>query len=336
MSSSAKKVLVGVGALVLVSVFILGGWEIALRITAPQPEPSRPDFERLNPDVAAGTRRVLLVGDSFVEGVGVSPLQRIGPRVEHYLDAQEPATVLAVGQPGAGQAAELQAIEHYLSRWRPEVVVLVFLPANDVMNNSFELEPKKDKLFYHLVDGRLVLKPGVAAPREDGGSLRVVGEIRRRLGFARQKQELIDAGEGVPLDFWVYATNETPPWQEAWHVTYALLDRIRERVEAGGAQLVIAVVGERWRVDAAAFLELLARYPEMQKHAWDTARPAKRITQWCADHGVACVDLGPSFAALNAGHLFLPDGHWSAAGHELAALQVARALHSEHERETGE
>jgi hypothetical protein len=37
-------------------------------------------------------------------------------------------------------------------------------------------------------------------------------------------------------------------------------------------------------------------------------------------------DLAPVFQAANDSALFLADGHWSAAGHALAAQALARAL----------
>jgi hypothetical protein len=44
------------------------------------------------------------------------------------------------------------------------------------------------------------------------------------------------------------------------------------------------------------------------------------------DHGVEPIDLAPVFEAANNSAPFLADGHWSAAGHALAAHALARAF----------
>jgi GDSL-like Lipase/Acylhydrolase family len=327
MPTFVRKAILFAGAMLGSLILGLLVWEIALRAGDTPPYLNAWGFHDVEPDSTREVdRRVLLVGDSFVEGEAVPVAETVGRRFEHLLRRSTTADVIALGAPGAGQATELELIETYLPRVRPNAVVLAFLPANDVMNNSPELEPKRDKPFYRLVDGELVrVAPTVTEKRQATG-LRVWDQWTRGRDRAGQKAQLVAAGGGVPLPFFVYAKQPSVEWEAAWQVTFALVARLRERCNAAGAALLVAVVAERMQTDPEQWQRTLAAYPAMRDGAWDVRQPARRMVEWCRANGVAQVDFYEAFAAGAPEKLYLPDGHWSAAGHKLAAQVLAAAV----------
>ena len=273
-----------------------------------------------------GARRVLVVGDSFVEGVQVSLEDHYHVRLGKALAASsaQPVEAIAYGWSGWGQRQALEALtrgaeddpQSGLSGYppgldyEPELVVLEVLPGNDVLNNLPELEQRANEA------SASVLR------RHFGRSL------ERGLYFSAF---LADRGDllwrGVtggrdPVDAGVYfevAPRYPELWREAWQRTEALLERIKAAVEARGARLVVVLF--------TSFMEL----DELREGPVGDYRfryPSERVLKLCGELEIPCLDLAPLLVEHEAEHeLHLPhDGHWSAAGHRLAAEATARWL----------
>ena len=66
----------------------------------------------------------------------------------------------------------------------------------------------------------------------------------------------------------------------------------------------------------------------MRLVAWDLDGPERHVFGWCGRTGVPCIQLSPAFMARRDEQRlhFHYDGHWTAAGHALAAETVANFL----------
>jgi len=111
----------------------------------------------------AETFRILVLGDSFVEAAQV-PLESAWHQVlERELNAAggRPVEVVAAGVGGWGTDQELLWFRTEGVRYQPDLVLLVFFPPNDFMNNSRALEGRNYgrilKPFFDLKDGELVV-----------------------------------------------------------------------------------------------------------------------------------------------------------------------------------
>ncbi|HTE06572.1 MAG TPA: GDSL-type esterase/lipase family protein, partial [Planctomycetota bacterium] len=85
-----------------------------------------------------GTTRILLVGDSFVFGVGVELQDTLGRQLERDLNEDgahgRPVEVVAVGVPGYGLDAYATLIERWVPRLHPDLIVVALFTGNDLMN----------------------------------------------------------------------------------------------------------------------------------------------------------------------------------------------------------
>lgn len=293
-----------------------------------------------------GTFRILVVGDSFVEALQV-PLESAFPRVlEHdfQTDGHPNVEVLGAGVSGFGTASELLFFQEEGRRYQPDVVLLAFYPGNDVKNNSPTLEDRFKPIYGE--DGSLQRVEGYVRAERGGWSAwlpRSEAYVYARqmllLRYPRVSDFLVRYGlvqpdvvrraperDGIPVDYGVYAASETAEWQDAWQRTDRLLAALRQQVGASGARFAIVVLSTRDQVYPASWEQIQAATARMREQQWDLDAPQRRIAAWCDAHDVPCLLLGPVFREV-AGHnqepLHYPrEGHWTAAGHRLAAATI--------------
>jgi len=294
--------------------------------------------------------RILLLGDSFIEALQVRREQSLGRQLAARLG---PASeVVSAGVSGYGTASEFMFLEHEGWRYDPDLVMLAFYPGNDVKNNSPTLEDALRPRYQS--DGTLLrvegsdgdtasasharkgwwersqafrytrqlvlLHPGVAGPLHTLGLLKIEGPRR-----APERN-------GVPIDYEVFRPEVDPEWQDAWEHTFRLLGDMSESVRKRGKRFAVIIVPSRYQIYPVRWAEALAAHPAMQKEVWDVDMPVRRMVAWCETRGIACVDLTSTFrlAAAEATPLYFHyDGHWTAAGHELAARAVAAFLRAQ-------
>lgn len=211
------------------------GAEVALRaagIAAPPPE--RPDLDLgwapqerpLLLPKAPGVWRVALLGDERAHEVQPRLSALIAERA-----AGRRVEVLDFAVAGYGTAQHYVQLQSRVMRYRPDLVVLAFNAANDVRNNSFFLEPRKDRPFFFLDErGALVVDASFAG----SASFAWKTSLRARLlGKSRLAQLFLQAGEPAPL------AGDAAAWAEAKRVTKALLAGCAALARRDGAELVV-------------------------------------------------------------------------------------------------
>ncbi len=99
----------------------------------------------------AGTYRIAVIGDSYVEAMQF-PLDQAYFRVlERRLKAQgKNVEVLAFGVGGFGTLQAYHLLNEYALKYQPDLVILSFFTYNDVRNNSFELDRSLDMKYARL------------------------------------------------------------------------------------------------------------------------------------------------------------------------------------------
>ncbi len=130
----------------------------------------------------AGVFRILVLGDSFAEGMRTELAQTAGKVLEARLNEMAGAPrfqVINAGVGAWGTDQQLLWLHNEGARYDPDLVLALFFTANDFMNNSEALEVSNVgdiyKPFFSLEDGKLALKyhpfdpeaPEIKAQREE-------------------------------------------------------------------------------------------------------------------------------------------------------------------------
>lgn len=285
-----------------------------------------------------GLRRVLVLGDSFVEATEVAVEDAFPRRLEEHLAAAggPPTQVINAGAVGYGTAQEYLLLKHEGVRYQPDLVVLLFFSGNDVADNSEKLDypPIRSIKPYFEVDLNGSLRPlPFTLPDLSASRAGPVRRWLRRESLLFNKLDPDELGK-VPWEpgyirsiVASYESGTSPDVEEAWRITEALLAATRDEAEGAGARFVLVNVPAPWEIDPP-FWERMRGFFGLPADGWDLDGPNRRLAEIAARRGIAYLDLRPALQAgvADGQRLYYAiDGHWTAAGHELAARSLVQS-----------
>ena len=269
-----------------------------------------------------GVARVLVLGDSYVEGVQVRLEDLYHHRLEQALAARGYVGVeaIAMGWSGWGQAQELEALGTKGLAYRPDLIIAEFLPANDVRNNHPELERMASEQIAHSTRARELFIESV-----NQGWLLPAFVFDKLDQLIRQMR-----GQKDPIDADVYRrvpAARPDLWADAWTRTAEALTRIKTISAHAGVDLVVVIFTGPWEIEAC---DDPASLPPRDI---DRKFPTLKVLEICAAEEIPCLDLQPRFARPLPGDPVCPhlahEVHWSRHGHRRAAQETASFLINE-------
>jgi lysophospholipase L1-like esterase len=281
-----------------------------------------------------GTWRMLALGDSFTEGMQVNDEETFAARLEAaFADEPRRVEVLNLGVSGHGTSDQLALLRIFGPRLEPDLVLLFFCLGNDVRNNV-----QSD--LCRLENGRLACR----LPERPSRRRLAVARLRSELGARLHLYQLLRAAtaspvfqriglRAVPLETPpetpfgsdLYLATAPPYLAAGYALTRELLRELAATSRSLGAETWVVLIPSRdqiwereWSAQRAARAEPLVR-DEPQRATGALAR----------ELGLPVVDLYDAFRARNGSGETLYwriDAHFDAAGHALAAEEVAAAL----------
>jgi hypothetical protein len=254
-------------------------------------------------------KRVLVLGDSYVWGLGASQNELFTNRSVYRTDDE----LINCGVSGYGTDQEYLFYLRVGQRFDVDQVVLVFTPHNDVANNLASKQYSYLKPYFTLNNGELILHADHVRNNPVRNLIRrvdrecrvwnVVTKGLQGLGHAivPKKEKLKDAQRNFIVSDADRAGIE---------LTLALIKKLKEAVAARGAELYVVFIPFNKRID---------------KNLPDNHPFVPLIASGLTQMGVSYREPYPEFlkAAMAGEKLFHPpDNHFSAAGHALFAKFV--------------
>jgi len=272
-------------------------------------------------------RRVLLLGDSFVQALSVPIDQTVARRLAHHLEKTLPGAyeVAALGGTGYHPYKELKFLKRHGEALDPSLVVTLFYVGNDVtqlMAAAARLQLVRQGALpanFHLArfgaeDARYLVLPGSALNRL----------ISHRITLAERKR----SAHGVPINFLVFQSPPEPAVERGWQVVERALLETREEAARLGADYAVVSASTPFGVlGKRGLARLRDSYPSMREGEWDLDLPDRRLEEIAASHGIPFLALQPLLRReTEAGGPSLHwryDGHWNAAGNDRAGALIA-------------
>jgi hypothetical protein len=281
-----------------------------------------------------GTRRIAVLGDSFVVAVACDEEETAVHRLEQRLDESHPEVrweVLNFGVSGSSTGQELVLYREIVARYRPEIVLGAYFMGNDLADNSTRLSANP-RIYFELDDaGNLVRVPLSTTRRKLSNWLNLHSRF-----YVWQKRANDILQHRRAEGHLIFSTASSELLDEVWEVNERLILALAEAVESVGGRFVLVlypdaaqIYDDRWEAvlqdagDGAAELD--------REHA------ERRLVEIAESHGIPVVTLTDDFRRAAGGrraadtepedHLYFHGtGHFTARGHLVAAKAVHRFL----------
>ena len=285
---------------------------------------------------AAGTRRVLVMGDSFTFGDGVNEGEAFPEVASHASGAGNgaPWEVLNLGVSAWGPQNALAYLETEGAPIQASCLVYTFFLGNDVMDNAASH-------LYSRHDGGLEKDPVVSAPPRSADRVKRVMHALPIYDLLLDHSQIFNLVRAVFIDKTTdyraladtYAEVPRETYARALDLNDATLTRMARLAQDRFGGFALILLPELAQLDGAPDL-----HPSLELVPVDLAEEGRaRVKQWAQANAVPVldlVDLLPHDAAAARQLYFQRDFHMNAAGHqrlgELLAQQLPRLCEARH------
>jgi hypothetical protein len=293
-----------------------------------------------------GTRRVLILGDSFAEGYYVKEEDSARAVLERLLDgpgACAPYEVLNGATAGYSTDQEYLFFTEEGRRYDPDLV-LVFLYYNDLYYNTTGVGTGgKPKPYFVEKDGVPVLR-NTPVPEEPEGTRGAAGPLRPwhgsmalrllsnrtvdaapRLHALLARAGLVEPVSREPFkEFWPYSPAHPAEVEDMWRRTAVILRALDEAVRRQGGRLAILYVPSRLEVNEESLVLTDERYHLGLRR--NPERIPKRLRAMCEAMSIPLLDPREALRAKESAGVrayFPQDGHWNELGNAVVAEELA-------------
>jgi len=296
--------------------------------------------------------RILVVGDSFVQGLTVDYEDTFGQVAERtILDRSgRQCDVIAAGVEGYATDQELLWYRRDLFAYQPTLTVLFFF-FNDVLCNTgtlacidnlsrqFVFTAQEDSLVLRrapdvIPETTRIADDRVPNPDEPSFGLRTRrwlaghSELYRLSRRAARMVLGLDPRHGdgtlrsdlfnkpLPPRLSVFRTEYGAREERAWHLTESLVGALREDVESDRSRFALFLIPMRESVVTEQWAQAEAIQPLT---GYAPRRIEERLSNYCANQSLQCIDPSDEFRAwhgADSSALYLRnDPHWTVIGH---------------------
>lgn len=282
------------------------------------------------------TFRILFLGDSFVASVQTERDKTFFKQIEKRLNQKgdkKRYEVIAIGLGDTGTAQQYLALKEIGIKYKPDLVIHMFLTANDLKNNSSALMQDLYRPYFTQDDnGKLKLNSHQKYSDRKNSVLRdnikkiyfveLILSIRQKI-----KEQQKNLNSDYPLDYHVYDKTYSKEYSDSWKITQKLILESKGIAEKNKGKYILVVLANNEQVNKNVWNELGKTYPNMKKNNLDLEKPDKLIRNFCNKNNLDCLELLPDFRGFsyknpNVKTYYTIDGHWNQKGTDIAAEAI--------------
>jgi hypothetical protein len=275
------------------------------------------------------TFRVLVLGDSFAVGANVEQSEAFPQVLEELLNRSNGKKVEVVNAGVGGWAVYQYAayLEHYGRDYEPDLVLISVTIGSDIYLNMFT----REKLFTAIM-GRRVSQRSAARSYiglqiflyENSHLYRrvITGNRMLKTNIRRVDcTDFLDGYLGLQGERVRVHTHPDDYMLELADKNIALMRDMAVTAKGFGAKTVIVLIPDENQVNPALQKEVLRN---RNREDYDFSMPQSYLQESLKNAEIPVIDLLPEFLQQDE-CLYMNDGHWAPAGHELAAATIYEA-----------
>lgn len=299
-----------------------------------------------NLEKPAGTIRIALLGDSFLEAMQIDWEKTFAHLLEKKLNENSTTTfeVMNFGIGGQGTTEELSRYHYYVKKYQPDYVTLFFFP-NDFENNQYYLNDRKK---FIEGGGWESIKQSEANFKQDRTDLKykilktfrsvqyLDKLVRQNANLEKIAVEigLHDVGimgapeDGIHPGFLIFQNPLPESHKFVYDFTTELIKFFVEQVEKNGSNFLVIYLPQAEQVDEEMWQGVQKDTPGLANYQWDLDQPNHFIGQLASNTQLIFLDLTPAFRQFyqenENKHLYdfrgrYYDGHFNENGHRFVA-----------------
>jgi hypothetical protein len=322
------------------------------------------DYER-SYEKSKDVYRILVLGDSYIEGFQVQLKDTFTAQLEKMLNAHPSAKrfeVLSFGQSGFGTAEEYLRYITFGLAYDPDLVILAVTTGNDFRDNSKFLNRGYVGNYFvfnqehHLVLDSSVLEDyekGLTYPRRVFQALKThfhlfslmserlyllnlqLAETRMSAFHSHKADNTDSTVEDLDVfsDLNIYRRELPEPWKEAVEISKEIIRMFKKSVEEHGSRFVLLALSNHEQVHSEIGNQLKIKHTI----EFDFEQPDRILEELAEKNRITYLKLMPALRNfhLKTG-LYLHgfgtnhEGHWNETGHRLGAELTYQFLRDRH------
>tara|TARA_Y100000310_G_scaffold145788_1_gene145197 strand:+ start:4225 stop:5295 length:1071 start_codon:yes stop_codon:yes gene_type:complete len=257
------------------------------------------------------TKRIVVLGDSFVEAIEVEESERFARLIDSDLGEQTDAVII-----GFRGSSPVHALAHYknlATNYNPDVVVHSFYSVNDIIETDEDFVNLHPHENWRLKLGRSSLLVQLLYDR-----------VYRPIALSGQEKEKKTARQAVG-PFFKFTKEGYADLEKigAWEYTRNVMRNLKNEVENDGAELLVVIIPPHFLVHEERKEEMRTMLGEYVAHdEWDFTSTYDRLLLELREEGIKVID---PLSALQEEHsdgdrlYFAVDPHINALGHRTVA-----------------
>jgi hypothetical protein len=292
-----------------------------------------------------GVFRILILGDSLMTPFGVHLEETYSRQLESILSEAgwTEIEVINLSVIGYGTLQEYLAFMEEGVQYQPDIVILAFYGANDLPDNSYNIQVAR----YGEDDIHIVRRPFLEPDDLDQWNI-LLPDINRcneieaetpwwqkTALYAVTRDPLLHMRNDVAVDphlaLTFYSCSESPKFNEAWDVTESIIAALNNEVVASGAELIVVNVPSMMMIES--YVNDADGYFLGKDLCLEAHLSRERLSRILDNHDIPALDLTDLFYETSSREdlelYYSFDRHWNAAGHFLAAQLTYQMLNHE-------
>jgi len=280
-------------------------------------------------DLSAASRKIMVLGDSFVSNIAVADDAVFTEVMETQLDN---TSVLNFGVNGYGQVQELLLLEKWAPQIQPDLIIQMVYLRNDFKDNV-----KVDNWLYPKPTAQINAYNEIAIVAAPEGAIAKASKKQQHKGprershlyhFVRRRLENIRAmkdgknSKFKPPEVDLCAIQPTEDVRRQYQVLQEMLLKTREKAQAMGTPIVFILAPSIGQVQDASWETITAYDTEI---TLERSLPNTRLMQFAKQNDLQMLDLLPMLLeAANEESLLYNqfEQHWTARGNDLVAQAI--------------
>lgn len=305
-----------------------------------------PDYTLAKPD---GVFRIVIVGDSFSQGVQVAQEQGFPWLLQQALkESGKNVEIINLSMDAYGTDRELLMYALVGWQFQPDLVLLSVYPANDVQDNQIDLETRRygyrlERPFFTLDGEALALHNSPtfdSAAYADSApyawlTASQAAQLPAPPNNLPARPAVVSADPYTleyPVELGLYLPEDTQ-WGNAWALTEKLFVQFRDLVTAQDIPFAAVIIPDRRAVHTSDWEATLAQFATIRPEILeaDPLAPGLRVENFLIQSDVPVFNLTPVlrlWAGKNpdARLYYQGDGHFNPEGHAQVAQEIATWL----------